>query len=332
MSVYNSEKYLAEAIESVLNQTYRNFEFIIVNDGSQDNSLDIIQKYQKKDNRIILIDRENKGLPYSLNEGISIARGEYIARMDADDICHPKRFKKQLEYMQMHNLDICGSFVDSFNNKGTYNKISYPTNDRDIKFTLLFHCCLAHPSVIIKRKVFDKIRYDVNYKQAQDYRLWIDAAKENFTFGNIPEALLQYRIHEEQVTISKSKNQQTFARKIRANYALRFGVDVAQLISKIDYISGNCNRKIFKSVLSDTVELAKSKKISKISLFSILRYLYNVANPKNPLLYFTYRHYTKNYQKDIKCEFTLLIKSLIKKESPIFKIAKKIRDFTIKLR
>ena len=83
MSVYNGEKYLAEAIESILHQTYKNFEFIIVNDGSSDKSIDIIKEYMTKDNRIVLIDRENKGLPYSLNEGISKAKGDYIARMDA---------------------------------------------------------------------------------------------------------------------------------------------------------------------------------------------------------------------------------------------------------
>ena len=97
MSVYNGEKYLVKAIESILNQTYTKFEFIIVNDGSSDNSLKIIKEFMKKDNRIILINRENKGLPYSLNEGISIAKGKYIARMDADDISLSERFEKQIK-------------------------------------------------------------------------------------------------------------------------------------------------------------------------------------------------------------------------------------------
>lgn len=87
ISVYNGEKYLSEAIESVLNQTYKDFEFIIINDGSTDNSLEIIKKYQNQDERIVLISRENKGLVSSLNEGIEKAKGKYIARMDADDIC-----------------------------------------------------------------------------------------------------------------------------------------------------------------------------------------------------------------------------------------------------
>jgi glycosyltransferase involved in cell wall biosynthesis len=92
-----STAYLAEAIESILNQTYKNFEFFIVNDGSKDKSVEIIKNYMKEDDRIILINRENKGLIYSLNEGISIAKGNYIARMDADDMSLPERFEKHLE-------------------------------------------------------------------------------------------------------------------------------------------------------------------------------------------------------------------------------------------
>ncbi|HIP11775.1 MAG TPA: glycosyltransferase family 2 protein, partial [Arcobacter sp.] len=96
LSVYNGEKYLDEAIESILNQTYQDFEFIIINDGSTDKSLEIIEKYKKEDNRIVVISRENKGLIYSLNEGISQAKGKYIARMDADDISLATRFEEQV--------------------------------------------------------------------------------------------------------------------------------------------------------------------------------------------------------------------------------------------
>ncbi len=96
MPVYNAEKYLRESIESILNQTYKNFEFIIINDGSTDYSLKIINEYYKKDCRIKIISRENKGLVYSLNEGISIAKGEYIARMDGDDVCNLDRLENKL--------------------------------------------------------------------------------------------------------------------------------------------------------------------------------------------------------------------------------------------
>ena len=100
LPVYNAQKYLEEAIESIINQTYTNFEFIIIDDGSGDNSLNIINKYQKQDSRILVITRENKGLVYTLNEGINQAKGKYIARMDADDISLSNRFEKQIELLE----------------------------------------------------------------------------------------------------------------------------------------------------------------------------------------------------------------------------------------
>jgi len=120
MSVYNGEQYLAIAIESILNQTFKEFEFIIINDGSTDNSLSIMQKYAQSDDRIILIDRKNLGLTKSLNEGIAIARGEFIARMDADDISFPERLSEQVKFLTAYpEIDLigCRAVVFSDNNK-----------------------------------------------------------------------------------------------------------------------------------------------------------------------------------------------------------------------
>jgi len=150
MPVYNGGKYLPESIESILNQSYKEFEFIIVNDGSSDRSLEIIQHYANQDNRIKIISRENKGNVFSLNEGILNATGKYIARIDQDDIARKERLKKQLEFMQNNNLDICGSSVELFNNKGQVLKQwHYPKTDRDIKYTLILMCSFAHPSVMM---------------------------------------------------------------------------------------------------------------------------------------------------------------------------------------
>ena len=115
LPVFNGDKYLSEAIESILNQTYINFEFIIINDGSTDGSLTIIENYRVKDNRIVVISRENKGLIASLNEGIRIANGGYIARMDQDDLSLPTRLEEQVKFMDSNQLDICGTYVQLFN-------------------------------------------------------------------------------------------------------------------------------------------------------------------------------------------------------------------------
>lgn len=202
MSVYNGEKYLAEAIESILNQTYKNFEFIIVNDGSKDNSVEIIKNYMKQDNRIVLIDRENKGLPYSLNEGISIAKGEYIARMDADDISLPTRFEKQIKYFEDNiEIGICGTFAETFGTNTKSILLKQPLKHDEMKICLLFSVCFAHPTVMMKKEVLEKnkLKYNNNYPNAQDYELWSKISNTT-KMGNISEILLRYRISKNSIT------------------------------------------------------------------------------------------------------------------------------------
>lgn len=202
MSVYNAEKYLDDAIQSILKQTYKNFEFIIINDGSNDRSLEIIKKYKNEDDRIILISRENRGLISSLNEGIVKARGRYIARMDADDISLPLRIEKQLQVME-HDKDIvvCGSWINIFGENINEKVARYFEYDKQIKANLLVSCCFAHPSVMVRKDAFtnNNILYDERFKNAEDYYLWTQLAKVG-KFYNIPEMLLKYRFLETSIT------------------------------------------------------------------------------------------------------------------------------------
>lgn len=196
MSVYNSEKYLAEAIESILNQTFTNFEFIIINDGSTDSSLGIIESYKAKDDRIELISRQNKGLPASLNEGIAIAKGKYIARMDADDISLPKRLEKQYEFMEANEvIGVCGSWAWVFSEKPSKNKLRrHPQEHDELSVKLLFSVCFIHPSVIMRKAVLDELDYVYNtdFINSQDYELW-SRLVENTRFFNIQQPLIYYR-------------------------------------------------------------------------------------------------------------------------------------------
>lgn len=201
MSVYNGERYLKESVESILNQTEKNFEFIIIDDGSQDASLPILKEYGKADNRIKLVTRENKGLIYSLNEGIDMAQSTYIARMDADDVSLPDRLEKQLAYMEKHNLALCGSFATAVDESGDKIKdMQYPpTADTIKRFTLLHNPCI-HSSVIFKKEVIQYVGgYKSFFKHCEDYELWTRVVFRYKT-GNIPEALLRYRMHENQIT------------------------------------------------------------------------------------------------------------------------------------
>ena len=198
LPVYNAEFYLKEAVESILNQTYTNFELIILNDGSSDNSLQIIEELMKYDSRIVLVNRENKGLVYTLNEGIKLAKGKYIARMDADDISLPNRFEKQIRLMENKNLDICGShflLIDKQNNIQGLNLT--PINHNMCVLSLASKVPFAHPSVMIRKEFLLKnnlLYGQSEYKIAEDFDLWMRMYEKDAKFGNVNDILFRYRI------------------------------------------------------------------------------------------------------------------------------------------
>jgi glycosyltransferase involved in cell wall biosynthesis len=201
MSVYNGEKYLRPAVESILSQTFGDFEFIIVNDGSTDNSESILREYQSQDKRIRLVSRENQGLIYSLNEGIGLALGDYIARMDADDISMPERLEKQLKYIQENNLVIGGTWAEVIDDQGKKVKeFDYPPGEDQIKNFTLLHNPFIHPTVMFQKNVFGQVGgYRKSFKHVEDYELWTRIVFK-YRAGNLPERLLQYRLHEKQIT------------------------------------------------------------------------------------------------------------------------------------
>ena len=225
MSVYNSATFLTEAIESVLQQTFSDFEFIIINDGSSDKSDDIISSF--KDKRIVSVSNDgNKGLIYSLNRGISIAKGQYIARMDADDVCDKTRFQKQiLEFEKDDKLVICGSLIKTFG-KGNEEFISHmPTTYAQIISSIFFTCPFAHPSVMIKKEALLKLDviYREDYKHSEDYDLW-----SRLVFlgncKNIPEYLLNYRVHAGQVSTIHEELKYSNVSKIQTNILSYFNL------------------------------------------------------------------------------------------------------------
>lgn len=192
MAVYNGEETLKEAIDSILNQTLKEFEFIIINDASNDKTESIIQSYN--DTRIIYIKNdENKFLGPSLNEGIKIAKGKYIVRMDADDICYPNRLELQYEFMQENSsIGIAGSWADIFGLSS--GELIYETNDFEIKKKLLYECHILHPSIIIRKSLIDnnQLLYDPVLQHSEDYDLFVRAFKHT-KFANINRKLIKYR-------------------------------------------------------------------------------------------------------------------------------------------
>ena len=226
LPVYNGEKYLQEAIDSILAQTYKYFEFIILNDGSTDRTEEIILSYA--DDRIRYVKNErNLQIVATLNKGIDLVQGEYIVRMDADDISHPERFKKQLSFMESHlDIDVCGSHVKPFG-QGQGHFWMYPTSPEALKVELLFCSPLAHPSVIIRKSFFEHNKYSEAYQKAEDYYLWA-SNKLNHSYANIPEVLLFYRIHDQQTATTHNDSQLELSNRIRYDLLSQFGLKATE--------------------------------------------------------------------------------------------------------
>lgn len=200
MSVYNAEKYLAESIESILNQTYLNFEFIIINDKSSDKSLDIIKKYQSIDDRLVLINNdENLGLTKNLNKAIKVSKGDFIARMDADDISESNRFEKQIIFLNKNPeigvLGTCAIDIDETGN--LLGERDVPLSHKEILNKIHKVNPICHPSVMFRKELVQDINwYNENYKVVQDYDLWFRCAANNITLQNLKERLLRYRVND----------------------------------------------------------------------------------------------------------------------------------------
>lgn len=198
MPVYNCALYIKEAVDSILNQTYSDFEFLIIDDASTDGTIDLIKDYT--DTRIKLIEKPvNTGYTNSLNFGLSIAKGEYIARMDGDDISLPERFEKQVEFLN-ENKDVvlCGTALKIIDSDRV---ICYPEFHENIKLEMLKHNCIIHPSVMFRKSVLDfySIKYDLSKEPAEDYNLWTKLLLYGKLY-NFQEVLLYYRMHPSQVS------------------------------------------------------------------------------------------------------------------------------------
>ena len=216
MSAYNAEVFIQEAVDSVLNQTFQDFEFIVFDDCSQDRTIKILNSYE--DSRIKLIANEtNRGLTRNLITGMQIARGQYVARMDADDICLPNRFKHQLDYFTQHpEISVLGSAVTFFEGND-YEFIGYqPETHDEIKVTLLLEFTMLHPSIMMRKTDFDEhgLTYDAAFECSQDHDLWTRAIQK-LRFANMHEPLLRMRNHSGKIGIQHKSQQEELSNTIR---------------------------------------------------------------------------------------------------------------------
>lgn len=221
LPVYNAAPYVEECIRSLMNQTYKCLEIIVIDDGSSDSSFEIISRLAAEDNRIRLISRPNKGLISTLNEGLATSLGEFVVRMDADDVSDLKRIEVQYEYMMKNpECDVVGSSAILINALGVaIGKKDVPIAKEDIHAHMLINSPLLHPSVMIRRSALNDERYSDEDYLVEDYGLWLRLNKWG-NIRNISKPLIYYRIHDESVSIKNKERQYLNAAQVRYRYLL----------------------------------------------------------------------------------------------------------------
>ena len=234
ISFYNSEKYILESLKSIVNQTYKNIEILLLDDGSTDNSLKIVKEIFDK--RITIYSNlDNKGLNYSINKLINLSNGDYIAIMDAYDIARTDRLEVQLNYLRKNNLDVCGSSLVFFGKIREYKQIKL-SNDTDIKLLMTIGNPMANPSILIKSKIIKENNYSLKYVSA-DYELWTRLALKNYKFGNCNETLLKYRVHNNQDSVIKYKRGINESLEIAKNYSKKYyeNIKYSKYLRRVKY-------------------------------------------------------------------------------------------------
>jgi glycosyltransferase involved in cell wall biosynthesis len=224
MSVHNGETYLAQAMDSILSQSFSSFEFLVINDASTDDTARILGDYAKRESRICLLsNQKNMGLAWSLNRGLEQANGQYIARMDADDISLPLRLEKQFSYMEEHpGVGVIGTAVEIIDAAGqVICQRMYPSDPIVIRWRLALENPLCHPTVMIRRSVLQDASYNSNLHTAQDYDLWCRLGLRT-SFANLPQPLLRFRKHGANLTYTKGGEQRENSLQISQNYIKHF--------------------------------------------------------------------------------------------------------------
>lgn len=259
MSVYNGKNFLNKSIKSILSQAFKNFEFIIIDDCSTDSSLNIIKKYAKKDKRIILIKNiKNLGLTISLNKGLKLSKGKYIARIDADDIALSERIEKQYNFLE-NNKDIflVGSGAINIDGKGNILSTHKATPDPNkVAAKLPKENCLYHSSVMFRN--YNSYYYREKFSYSQDYDLYLRILSDGKKIANIKEPLIKYRINSGAISWTKGAQQRLFAEKAKEFYfqRLKYGRDEYDNFDPNEILNIDVEKSNDKIVLESEIKIS----------------------------------------------------------------------------
>ena len=320
MPAYNSEIYIAEAITSILKQSYTNIELIIVNDASTDGTMSIIKSFS--DSRIrVLSNEKNSGVSFSLNRAIDCSQGKYIARMDADDVAFPDRIEKQVAFMERTpSCGVCGTFAKEYNGRRIFYHL---TKNEDIQISLLFQNTFIHPTVIFRAELIKKHKYSEEFNFCEDYELWCRLSKET-CFVNLPNVSLRYRVYGGSVSFSKKSTMEALRERIVRKLLLELEVQPTERELFLQMNMANvfdkkkellCD-KLFLSDLSDWL-LILSEQNNKLKIYDANAF-YSIMLFRLILACHFLKKYSPLYKKNVWkyisfCSFVNLLKLFIKK-------------------
>jgi glycosyltransferase involved in cell wall biosynthesis len=274
MPVYNEQRYLKDAIESILNQTFTDFAFIIIDDGSVDDSSEIIKSYQ--DTRIRFFRSEKKGMAEQFNFGIVNSSTPLIARMDADDIAIKNRFEVQYKYLSSNpDIHIVGSNIEYINEEGkSVGEKKYPELHDDIEFMMPIESAVCHPVTIMRREIFDKIGlYNTEYDYSADHALFLNIIYSGYKFYNLQEILLKYRPRIIRPDMSRVGNSNMISYKLGIDYLNRLNIESSHSSNKYSYYFRMGLIEYYRGSLSLSRKyFIKAWMNSKNKMFKILRY------------------------------------------------------------
>ena len=269
MSVYNeSVEELTKSIGSIINQTYSNIEFIIINDNPNNNNIKVAVK-KANDSRILYYENEtNLGLIKSLNRAITFATGDYIARMDADDISKPNRLKDELMYMIDNKIDLLGSFIEVIDENDIVQKkiMKFPKKKHQIEFFMRWGNCLAHPTWLVKKEVYKNLKGYRNVPNCEDYDFLLRAISYGYTIGNIPKVELSYRVRKNGISKSHEAEQyilRNHLSKTINNFNIPSDVSIKEYVDSKEF-DIECKKFIYYKNLK--LNLKKSNKKNKIKI------------------------------------------------------------------
>ncbi|SRR5258706_835555 len=232
MPVYNCEKYVGAAIESILNQTFEDFEFIIIDDASSDKTYSVVKGFARRDKRIHLFrNRKNLQIANTLNKAISLARSDIVVRMDADDFSYPRRIEIQYSFLVKHpKVAIVGTNMDIMDNNGyIVSKREYLTESKALKKTSFRYSPFAHPSVVFRKHVFEEFNgYDPTMVPCEDIDLWFKIGSK-YEFANIPQTLIKYRLIISSNSHKKLKELELLGFRIKIKAIRKYGYEISPI-------------------------------------------------------------------------------------------------------